>query len=96
MTGLNPRKFSIIIPTYGLKNSFHTALRASLGKHEMQIKDGYNGWLVEPNNVEALKERMEYVIDHRSILPKMSNNCAAISIQEHCDKLLEIYKSLIS
>lgn len=66
------------------------------GGAEMQIKDGYNGWLVEPNNVEALKERMEYVIDHRSILPKMSNNCAAISIQEHCDKLLEIYKSLIS
>lgn len=65
------------------------------GGGEMQIKDGYNGWLVEPNDVNALREKMEYVIAHKDLLPEMSRNCSAISIQEHCDRLIEIYKSVI-
>ena len=66
------------------------------GGGEMQIEDAKNGWLVEPNNVNALKEKIVFAIENKDLLPEMSKNCSAISIQEHCDKLIELYSDLIS
>lgn len=87
---------SVCMEVFGLNIAESLALGKPVittrcGGGEMQITDGYNGWLVEPNNAEALAEGIRYVIDHKLILPEMSNNCEAISIQEHCRKLIKIY-----
>lgn len=92
---------SICMEIYGLNIAESLALGKPViatrcGGGEMQIEDGKNGWLVEPNNANALREKMEYVINNKELLPAMSENCSAISIQEHCTKLIEIYKSLVS
>jgi glycosyltransferase involved in cell wall biosynthesis len=63
------------------------------GGGEMQIKDGINGWLVPTNDATALADIIRYIANHPDVLPKMSDNCHAISIDEHCKNLVDIYKS---
>lgn len=92
---------TICLEIYGLNIAEALALGKPViatrcGGGEMQIEDGRNGWLVEPNDADALRNKIVFAIENKHLLPAMSRNCAAISIQEHCDKLLEIYKSLIS
>lgn len=92
---------SICMEIYGLNIAEALALGKPVvatrcGGGEMQIEDGKNGWLVEPNNVNALKEKIVFAIENKDLLPEMSKNCSAISIQEHCDKLIELYSDLIS
>lgn len=92
---------SIYMEIYGLNIAEALALGKPViatrcGGGEMQIEEGKNGWLVEPNNADALKERIVFAINNKDLLPKMSKNCSAISIQEHCDKLIELYSDLIS
>lgn len=92
---------SICLEIYGLNIAEALALGKPViatrcGGGEMQIEDGKNGWLVEPNNVNALKEKIVFAIENKDLLPEMSKNCSAISIQEHCDKLIELYSDLIS
>lgn len=71
-------------------------LATRCGGAEMQIQDGINGWLIEPNDSEQLKTKIEEIIDNLSILPKMSKNCSAVSISEHYDSLMKIYKETIN
>ena len=92
---------SIYMEIYGLNIAEALALGKPVvatrcGGGEMQIEDAKNGWLVEPNNVNALKEKIVFAIENKDLLPEMSKNCSAISIQEHCDKLIELYSDLIS
>lgn len=92
---------SIFMEIYGLNIAEALALGKPViatrcGGGEMQIEEGKNGWLVEPNNADALKERIVFAINNKDLLPEMSKNCSAISIQEHCDKLIELYSDLIS
>lgn len=65
------------------------------GGAEMQIEDGVNGWLVPTNDVDACAEKIRYIIAHPEILPEMSMNCHAISIQKHCQALNELYSKLL-
>jgi glycosyltransferase involved in cell wall biosynthesis len=67
-------------------------LASRCGGGEMQIEDGVNGWLVPANDVSALAEKIRYIANHTEILPRLSANCRAISIQDHCKQLLEIYQ----
>jgi glycosyltransferase involved in cell wall biosynthesis len=70
-------------------------LATRCGGGEMQIEDGVNGWLVPTNDISALAEKIRYIIEHTDILPKLSANCHAISITDHCQKLLGIYHKAI-
>lgn len=65
------------------------------GGGEMQIKEGYNGWLVPTNDVKALSEKINYVASHPEILAEMSKNCHAIAIDDHCNSLYGVYKKAI-
>jgi putative glycosyltransferase, forming alpha-gylcosyl linkages protein len=67
-------------------------LATRCGGAEMQIEDGVNGWLVEPNNVMALKEKIEKILSDTSELPYMAGRKKVISIEEHCNILNNIYK----
>lgn len=70
-------------------------LATRCGGAEMQIKDGINGWLIPPNNVNALSNKLQEIINEPRQIEKMSINCSAISIEEHCNELLKIYNSVI-
>lgn len=65
------------------------------GGSEMQIHNGENGWLVPSNNPAVLAEKIAYIASHPEILPAMSANCHAISISDHCDALMDVYKDVI-
>lgn len=70
-------------------------LATRCGGAEMQIKDGINGWLIPPNDVNALSNKLLKIINDPRQIEKMSVNCSAISIEEHCKELLKIYNSVI-
>ena len=70
-------------------------LATRCGGAEMQIKEEVNGWLVSPNDPVALSAKLQEIINDPEQIEKMSTNCSAISIEEHCKELLNIYNSVI-
>lgn len=66
------------------------------GGGEMQILDGVNGWLVEPNNVAELSKKIEEIASHPDKLSAMSKNCNAISITDHCQALYSTYCQILN
>jgi len=40
----------------------------------MQIKDGWNGFLVEPGNVKQLAEKIQYLVENEEERMKMGRN----------------------
>ena len=90
---------SICLEIFGLNISEALAMGKSVlatrcGGAEMQIENGVNGWLVEPNDAKALKAKMEDIINDVSIIPsmEMSGRKSVISIEEHCKTLVNLYK----
>ena len=68
-------------------------LATRCGGAEMQLEDGVNGWLVEPNNPEALKLKMEKVINEFFFnQPFLSRK--VVSIEEHCKTLTKLYEEV--
>lgn len=51
-------------------------LATRCGGAEMQIQDGVNGWLVAPNGVAALHEKIVAIINHKELIYRMSINCS--------------------
>jgi glycosyltransferase involved in cell wall biosynthesis len=70
-------------------------LATRCGGGEMQIEDGVNGWLVPTNDITALANKIRYITNHPETLSTMSDNCHAISIEEHCLSLSEIYQNVL-
>lgn len=71
-------------------------LATCCGGAEMQIEEGVNGWLVDPNNIHQLENKITEIIKNSGSLIEMSENCKAISIEEHCKSLLDIYSELVT
>lgn len=87
----------IYLEAYGLNIAEALALGKPVlttrsGGGEQQIEEGKNGWVVSPNDVNALATKMREIIDNPEILPSMSPKCHAISIAEHVEALREVYK----
>ena len=59
------------------------------GGAEMQIQDKGNGLLIEPNNVTALKEAMQWMMEHPEERERMQNRASlgVIGIEEHVKEL---------
>lgn len=88
---------AIYLEVYGLNIAEALALGNPVlatrsGGAEMQIRDGENGWLVPTNDAETLADKIKYISDHPEILPEMSDNCHAISIERHCSLLYDTYR----
>ena len=91
---------SICLEIFGLNISESLAmgkpvLATRCGGAEMQIEDGVNGWLIEPNNVEALYTKMEEIISNKKRNYLMRSK-QVVSIEKHCNTLLELYLNEIS
>lgn len=72
-------------------------LASRCGGAEMQIQDGVNGWLVEPNNVVALRDKILYIIQHKEEILLMSNNCKLPHpLSEYTESLLALYNNVLS
>lgn len=62
------------------------------GGSEMQVVDGVNGWLVAPNDVKVLHEKMLDVINHKEQIAAMGANCClSHPIEDYINRLVEIY-----
>ena len=70
-------------------------LASRCGGAEVQIHDGVNGWLVEPNDPKAIAEKINRIIMNPEVIESMSHNCEAISIEEHCNSLVDIYTNVL-
>ena len=89
---------TICLEIYGLsiaesQSLGRPALATRCGGAEIQIQEGVNGWLVEPNNVRALHDKILDIIHNRKQIAAMSDNCKLPhEISEYCKELIEIYK----
>lgn len=69
-------------------------LATRCGGAEMQIEEGVNGWLVEPNNVEELAERIRKISEHFLYTKSNFFGDKVIPIQLHCKSLIKLYEEI--
>ena len=67
------------------------------GGAEMQIKDGENGLLIEPNNVAELKNAMQGMINNPLEIDRFSADACnrVIPIKQHVLELIELYDNYL-
>ena len=93
---------TICLEVYGISIAESLAigrlvLATRCGGAEMQIQDGVNGWMVEPNNVVALHNKIKEILNHKEQLCKMSNNCKLPhSLQRYVERLFFLYKGILN
>ena len=66
-------------------------LATRCGGAEMQILDGKNGWLVAPNDANALCAKMNEIVEKRVTIAVNSLCENVVSIEKHIEDLLKIY-----
>ncbi len=67
-------------------------LATRCGGAEMQIVDGVNGWLVQPNETHALRAKMIEIIEKGITLDVCNLHKDVIAIDEHIRDLLKVYE----
>lgn len=93
---------AIFVEVYGLTiaeslSLGRPVLATRCGGAEMQVQDGVNGWMVEPNNVVALHNKIIEILNHKEQLNKMSNNCKLPhSLQRYVENLSMSYKEILN
>lgn len=93
---------TICLEIYGIAISESLALgrpvlATKCGGAEMQIKNGYNGWLVEPNSVLEMRNKIIYIISHFEEVSTCAQRASLPHpINLYGDELQSIYKQLIS
>lgn len=70
-------------------------LATSCGGAEMQVREGVNGWLVAPNDVETLRIKMKEIIDHGIPFNIACLSDGVISIESHVNQLVSFYKNIL-
>lgn len=68
-------------------------LATCCGGAEMQIEDGVNGWLVAPNNVATLREKMNEIVEKGYTLDVCNLNKDIITIDNHVEDLVKVYET---
>lgn len=69
-------------------------LATRCGGAEMQIEEGINGWLVEPNDVEELTKKIQEITVRFNQYKPENSTRKVISIQEHCKSLIRLYEKV--
>lgn len=70
-------------------------LATRCGGAEMQVKDGYNGWLINPNDVDEMREKILHIINNKNEIIEFANNAQLPHpIEEYTNSLLNIYQEI--
>jgi len=91
---------AIYLEVYGLTIAEALAvgrpvIATKCGGAEMQIRDGFNGLLVPPNDAVALRQAVESVINNPNRIHNMAGNTdGVVSIEEHVARLIEVYEEV--
>lgn len=67
-------------------------LATRCGGAEMQIQDGVNGWLVVPNNIHAMRAKLDEIVDKGVKKDVASLHEGVIAIDKHVKELVAVYK----
>jgi len=72
---------------------------SNVGGITMQIRDGWNGFLVEPGNERQLAERIKYLVENEEERRKMGRNSRKLAEEEFdwakiTEKYLKVYEEL--
>jgi glycosyltransferase involved in cell wall biosynthesis len=76
-------------------------IATNIGGLPTQVRDGWNGFLVEPANEKQLAEKIKYLIDHPEERIKMGINSRKLAEGEFnwdkiAEKYIEVYKKVLS
>ena len=70
-------------------------LATRCGGAEMQVQDGVNGWLVEPNSVQELRGKIQSLLDnHAQITAAAGNAHLPHPITDYVERLWNLYNEL--
>jgi glycosyltransferase involved in cell wall biosynthesis len=91
---------TMCLEIYGLNISesllMHKPVLATrCGGAEMQIRDGENGWLVEPNNAIALREKMYQIVENGISFSLDTIDSGVVSIEQHVKDLIVAYEKYL-
>lgn len=67
-------------------------LATRCGGAEMQIDDGVNGCLVPPNDIEAIREKMNEIVEQGIAMDVEVLHVRVIGINKHVNDLLKVYE----
>lgn len=93
---------AIFLEVYGLTiaeslSIGRPVLATRCGGAEMQVQDGVNGWLVAPNDVAALHNKIVDIIQNKEQIATLSNNCTLPHpLPDYIDQLMLLYNSKLN
>ncbi len=74
-------------------------ITTNIGGQKELVRDGYNGFLVEPGNSEDLAEKIKIILQDEELRRKMSKNCLKearkFSPEEHIKKIEYLFQLMI-
>lgn len=91
---------AIFLEVYGISTAESLSigrpiLATRCGGAEMQIRDGVNGWLVEPNDVAGLRAKIIDIINHKErILIMSANSTLPHPLASYSEGLQVVYSNL--
>ncbi len=71
-------------------------LATRCGGAEMQIEEGVNGWLVAPNDVEALRTKMNEIVENGISFNLSCLSDGVRSIESHVNQLVSFYTNILN
>jgi len=75
-------------------------IATNIGGLSTQVKDGWNGFLVEPRNEKQLADKIRYLVENDEIRKEMGENSRKLVEEEFswekiAEKYVKVYKKLI-
>lgn len=71
-------------------------LATKCGGAEMQIKDGVNGWLIPPNDVESMRKTILHILANRKEIIEFGANAKLpMPLPEYINRLTNLYQDII-
>lgn len=92
---------AIVMEVYGITISESLSigrpvLATRCGGAERQIRDYYNGWLISPNSVDSMYDKIGDIIRNPKQIKEMAMNCRIpFEITSYVEELLNLYDNLV-